>query len=245
MNPFEAIARRVSGRSQVAKGLATTKEVDKAPPRGGPLGKESVVHQLDALFNERTQLRRALDARREQVQQLETELGVLRDRRIKALPFDPTEPPADPAMLNSLQDEIDRKVTLQRDAISIQSTIEARLLAIETEIGSATQRHQAELGGFLTALYEEVAEDYMEKAPEVAELLLRINAVRRAMMVCLAGNSNGFRDDAVLPRCEPGNGATLSPLYGGGSRDETEKISAYTDAILKQLSAAGFRTNLR
>ncbi|MBI1397024.1 MAG: hypothetical protein GC151_13690 [Betaproteobacteria bacterium] len=240
MRSIGELVQRVGNRLAVQKGHATKKEIGEDLPRGGPHAKESVIHRLDALREERKRLRDALQARKEQVASIDTELEALRDRRIKSLPYAPEGEEVDHEALSALQSEIEEKLAAQRDAMDVQSRIEARLLEIETERGALRHAYDMELGHFLTAMYEEIAEEYMQKAPEVAELMHRITAVHRVMMEFRTGNSNGFRSDGMLPRCEPGNGNTLAPLYGSGMPQEAAQIREYMEEVIGQLRAAGF-----
>jgi hypothetical protein len=126
------------------------------------------------------------------------------------------------------------------DSEGVVAQMGEALAQLETELQVLKRMYLHELGAYLTNAYGQMMERYNALAPDVAEIVLQIAAMRRVMMLYKAGNSNGWDGGVLLPSMRPGEGRYMEPMLVGDSRAFAEGANARMDAIIAQLKAAGF-----
>lgn len=126
------------------------------------------------------------------------------------------------------------------DAEVVAEGLDQRIQEIGAQIDGLAGEYLVALSGRLNAMYADAMNRYNEVAPAAVAAIVRVAAIRRAMIELGAGNSNGWSGEAFLPGMSPGAGAHIPPLLAAGSGEFDRIASAHKDSVLGELYAAGF-----
>ncbi len=206
------------------------------------LQKSDLIKRLEQLTTERDRLRDLIAAENERVSTLGEQLRDKEVARINAL--------AD-ARLNGSEPDRQRAESLLVDATVARRQIEEssavagrlreRLDALNAELETLRAAYRRELAAFLEALYASAMEKYNAVAPEVAQTVIEVAAIRRVMMACRLGNTNCGWDGAILlPGMRPGEGRHVPPILDGGGAVYAAAADARAGAVAQVLREAGF-----
>jgi len=134
-------------------------------------------------------------------------------------------------------------VTLRReidDSKAVDGRLRARWEELSREIRSRDLRYREAQAIFLEDVFEKLIARYNALAPEVAEIVLQIAAVRRVMIARGAGDTNGWDGAILLPGMKAGRGIYIDPILDGGSSEFGNAADQRKAGIAQAMRAAGF-----
>lgn len=216
---------------------------DKARQSGdiGLQGAYESVTKIAALMKERSRLRGLEAAETDKLDGLSAQLRSMDSERIQALTEYRVSGEAGAnaraqTLLKKCSD-IGQEVD---DARAVAGGIHSRIEALEEDLKPLSVQYRGDLGVFLTTIHSRLIDRYNEAAPGVAEIVLQLAATRRVMMRYLAGNSNGWNGQILLPGMVAGEGKTIEPILDGETRSFDEEANERMSGIVAAMSAAGF-----
>jgi len=207
----------------------------------GLQGAYESVTKIAALMKERSRLRGLEAAETDKLDELSGQLRAMDSERIQALTEYRVSGEAGAneraqTLLKKCSDigqEID-------DARAVAGGIHSRIQALEDELKPLSMQYRRDLGVFLTTIHSRLIDRYNEAAPGVAEIVLHLAAARRVMLRYLAGNSNGWNGEILLPGMRAGDGSAIEPMLDGGGAAFDRDANERTSAIIAEMTAAGF-----
>ncbi len=126
------------------------------------------------------------------------------------------------------------------DSEAVAGNLGARLDEIRTQCASLASEYAREQARFLEQLYAAAMRRYSALAPELADAVLDVAAIRRVMMEQRMGNTNGWSGEILLPRMEPGRGTLIPPLLDGAAAEFPREAEARKSQVYEALRDAGF-----
>jgi hypothetical protein len=200
-----------------------------------------VLAKIRALRQERAKLHQAAKEERDRAAGLSEQLKKLdKDRAAALLDARLNGGPAAAQRAAELGAQSAAAERERADAEVVAEGIDQRIQEIGAQIDGLAGDYLAVLSERLNAMYVDAMARYNEVAPAAAAAIVRVAAIRRAMIELGAGNSNGWSGEAFLPGMSPGAGAHIPPLLAAGSGEFDRAASAHKATVLGELYAAGF-----
>lgn len=218
-------------------------DVNKVGKTGdiGLQGAFESVTKLSAVMNERSRLRGLEADETDKLESLSAKLRKLDAERIQALTEYRVSAKAvanerAQALLTQCA-EIGQEID---DARAVAGGINSRIQDLEEQLKPLRMQYRRDLGLFLTAIHSGLINRYNEAAPGLAEIVLQLAATRRVMARYLAGNSNGWNGQILLPGMRAEDGKTIQPILDGDTPSFNVEAEERMAGIVAEMSAAGF-----
>ena len=113
-----------------------------------------------------------------------------------------------------------------------------RLDELNAQIIAMKREYDQALAALLDRRYAEAMQQYNALAPALKNAVLRVAAIRRAMMQHMLGNTSGWHGEILLPGMEPKQGKYIAPILDGAELDRDPDFLVLN--INEEIRAAGF-----
>jgi chromosome segregation ATPase len=202
------------------------------------------IERLSALLEERDRVQglvideeKRAEALKEQLRQKEEQrIDALTNARLAGEEADASLPEQLAAELATLRSSI-------VEAEAVAKRLRAQVDRLDRQIAPLKDEYRQEMSVYLDALYREAIDRYRVLAPDLANAVLRVAAIRRLMIRRGLGNSNGWSGDILLPSMKWQEGNTLYPMLDGGSRDFADAAEDRVSQLEEELRQFGFKYN--
>lgn len=207
-----------------------------------PGGGRELLDQLEKLSAERGRLSSLIAEEDDREKELAARVRRIDAERVEALTAARLN--NDETLNQRAAELLDQAAATRRasdDCAAVAKNLTARREEVRSEHALLMQRYRHAVAAHLEALFEALIDKYNALAPDIAETVLHIAAVRRVMMDNGIANTNGWSGEVLLPGMRAREGAYVRPILDGASPEFAGSADERRVAVIEELKEAGFK----